>query len=210
MYRKICLTAVLLSCFFSTPAFAQNVDLRKVNHIIIVMQENHSFDNYFGVLAYASGSPYRNGNGACAATDNRCVDGLTCRADSLGNLTCSNSNLDDNGAVVRAFHEPSRCVTPDLDHSWFGAHHEGNFLSPNSTLTSFLADGFVRGSNRPDAGAGNRQTRRERDEQDAPARGRGLGHPPRGVTSGGRLGARVREGKSCRPKGFFGESQEHS
>jgi phospholipase C len=28
-------------------AFAEG-DLHKVNHIIIVMQENHSFDNYFG------------------------------------------------------------------------------------------------------------------------------------------------------------------
>jgi len=39
------------------PALAQN-GLQKVNHIIIVMQENHSFDNYFGALAYAPGSPY--------------------------------------------------------------------------------------------------------------------------------------------------------
>ena len=83
MYRKICLTAVLLSCFFSPPAFAQNAGLRKVNHIIIVMQENHSFDNYFGVLAYASGSPYRNGNGACAATDD-VMTGLRTRAESRG------------------------------------------------------------------------------------------------------------------------------
>src|SRR5437879_11710686 len=86
MYRKICLTAVVLFRFFSTPAFAQNAGLRKVNHIIIVMQENHSFDNYFGVLAYASGSPYRTGNGACAETDNRCVHGLTCSAAPPGSL----------------------------------------------------------------------------------------------------------------------------
>jgi phospholipase C len=32
-------------------------NLQKVNHIIVVMQENHSFDNYFGVLALAPGSP---------------------------------------------------------------------------------------------------------------------------------------------------------
>jgi phospholipase C len=36
-------------------------DLGKVNHIIIMMQENHSFDNYFGVLAYAPGTPYKSG-----------------------------------------------------------------------------------------------------------------------------------------------------
>ena len=33
-------------------------NLKKVKHIIILMQENHSFDNYFGALAYAPGSPY--------------------------------------------------------------------------------------------------------------------------------------------------------
>jgi len=146
MQRKIYWTAVFLLFLGLSTAIANtgNSSLQKVNHIIIVMQENHSFDNYFGVLAYAHGSPYRNGNGACAATDNRCVDGLTCSIDSLGNLTCTNSNLDDNGAVVRAFHEPSRCVSPDLDHGWFSTHREGNFLNPNSTLTNFLADGFVR------------------------------------------------------------------
>jgi phospholipase C len=33
-------------------------DLKKVKHVIIIMQENHSFDNYFGTLALAPGSPY--------------------------------------------------------------------------------------------------------------------------------------------------------
>src|SRR5262249_35949213 len=33
-------------------------ELSKVRHVVIVMQENHSFDNYFGALAYAPGSPY--------------------------------------------------------------------------------------------------------------------------------------------------------
>jgi hypothetical protein len=28
--------------------------LHKVNHVIIIMQENHSFDNYFGALALAA------------------------------------------------------------------------------------------------------------------------------------------------------------
>src|SRR5438552_2501870 len=48
--------------------------LSRVKHIIVVMQENHSFDNYFGVLPYAVGSPYR--SGPCRADDNSCVDGL--------------------------------------------------------------------------------------------------------------------------------------
>ena len=82
--------------------------LSKVNHIIIVMQENHSFDNYFGALAYAPGSPYHNGNGPCAGSDHKCVDGLICTIGTGGSLTCSNSNLDDDGSVVYAFHGTSR------------------------------------------------------------------------------------------------------
>ena len=119
-------------------------NLQNVKHIIIVMQENHSFDNYFGVLGYAPG-PYHNSQngGSCLDGDHHCVDGLTCKADLAG-LNCTNSNLDDNGSTVSAFHEPSRCVPPDLDHSWVGTHEEANFLNPNDTLKNFLADGFVR------------------------------------------------------------------
>jgi len=118
-------------------------NLKKVNHIIIVMQENHSFDNYFGALAYAPGSPYHNGNGACSSTDHRCVDGLVCSVTN-GVFSCTNSNLDDNGSTVVAFKATSRCVSPDLDHSWAGTHHEMNFLNPNNTLKNSLSDGFVR------------------------------------------------------------------
>lgn len=42
--------------FAPRPALAEG-DLHKVKHIIVIMQENHSFDNYFGALAYAPGSP---------------------------------------------------------------------------------------------------------------------------------------------------------
>jgi Phosphoesterase family len=41
-------------------AWAQS-GLDQVNHIVIVMQENHSFDNYFGVLPLATGTPYHPG-----------------------------------------------------------------------------------------------------------------------------------------------------
>ena len=116
----------------------------KVNHIIVIMQENHSFDNYFGALAYAPGSPYHNGHGKCSPGDHKCVDGLSCSVNHAGQFTCSNSNPDDDGSTVFAFHDSRRCVVPDLNHSWFPAHQEANFLNPNESLTNFLADGFVR------------------------------------------------------------------
>src|SRR5205814_10226404 len=80
-------------------------NLHRVNHIIIVMQENHSFDNYFGVLPYASGTPYHRGAGACASSDHTCVDGLGCTRDSAGSYTCTNSNVHDDGSTVFAVHD---------------------------------------------------------------------------------------------------------
>jgi len=130
---------VLLASKF---AFADG-NLQKVNHIIIVMQENHSFDNYFGALAYAPGSPYHNGNGSCLSTDHSCVDGLTCTV-SNGVFNCINSNVDENGNTIFAFKATTRCVIPDLDHSWVGTHFEMNFENPNNTLKDPLSDGFVR------------------------------------------------------------------
>src|SRR5271165_2056128 len=90
------LAALLLITALSQPALADG-NLQNVNHIIIVMQENHSFDNYFGVLPYAPGSPYHNGYGFCFQGDHSCVDGLACLGGPVGNLNCFNANLDDNG-----------------------------------------------------------------------------------------------------------------
>jgi len=143
-FRTAYLAFSLTACLLSTNQGFADGPLTKVNHIIIVMQENHSFDNYFGALAYAPGSPYHNGNGSCLGTDHRCVDGLTCSVASDGSLNCSNSNFDDNGSTVHAFHGPSRCVLPDLDHSWVGTHFEINFTAPNSTRYRPLSNGFVR------------------------------------------------------------------
>ena len=133
----------LLTLALASSARAEG-DLRKVQHVLILMQENHSFDNYFGALPYARGSPYRAGDGGgCRERDHSCVDGLACRRDALGELRCANHNPDPGGGAVRAFHLTNRCVRPDLDHSWVGTHHEMNFSAPNRSLHG-TADGFVR------------------------------------------------------------------
>src|ERR1700746_3391034 len=49
--------AALLLCTISHVAFADG-SIYRVQHVIVVMQENHSFDNYFGALAYAPGGAY--------------------------------------------------------------------------------------------------------------------------------------------------------
>src|SRR5579864_8297612 len=135
--------ASVLFAFTSQLSFADG-NLQKVNHIIIVMQENHSFDNYFGVLALAPGSPYHPSFGACFPDDHKCVDGLVCSVDQTGNYHCGNFNPDaDNHSLLFAFHDAKRCTVPDLDHSWLGTHKEMNFGFPNATRLFTLSDGFV-------------------------------------------------------------------
>jgi phospholipase C len=151
--------------------------VHKVKHVIVIMQENHSFDNYFGALAYAPGSPYhgprhergdrddRGGRGdgdgdaddrgGCREDDHDCVDGLSCRVDRAGQFHCSNTNPDDDGSTVHAFHNPVRCVVPDLDHGWRGTHEQVNFDHPADTLHHQLMNGFVRENDvgeQPDGG----------------------------------------------------------
>lgn len=152
--------------------------VHKVKHVIIVMQENHSFDNYFGALTYAPGSPYHSPRGpgergddgrddggrdrddgdrhGCRPDDHSCVDGLRCNLDAGGQFRCANSNPDDDGSTVFAFHDPNRCVVPDLDHSWRASHLSLNFDAPNAGLRHPQMNGFVRANDlteQPDHGA---------------------------------------------------------
>ena len=147
-------TSVIAALFFvGAPSARADGDLRKVQHIVIIMQENHSFDNYFGTLAYAPGSPYH--SGPCRDHDHACVDGLTCLCDHAGNLRCFNFNRDDNSKLVFAFHEPNYCVKPDLNHEWLGSHMEANYADPLNTLRASPNNGFVRvndATEQPDLG----------------------------------------------------------
>lgn len=145
----------------STAASVPN-GLVKVNHIIIAMQENHSFDNYFGVLALSQNSPYHSpAHGSSCAKDpnpSTCVAGLSCTAHSDGTYACSNSNPDDSGGPTFAFHMNDYCPAPDLDHGWASSHKEGNYSAPNSMLKSSPNNGFVRVNDvteQPDKGAEN-------------------------------------------------------
>jgi phospholipase C len=129
------------------PTARADGNLNNVNHIIVLMQENHSYDNYFGVLGYVPNSPYHNSKRrrGCDATDNTCVDGLSCKIPTkTGVLTCRNRNASNFKGNVRSFHQTRFCIGPDLDHSWIGSHQEGNFRRPNSLLRSSPNNGFVR------------------------------------------------------------------
>ena len=119
-------------------------DLRKVEHIVFIMQENRSFDNYFGALPYVPGGAYHPCDGPKQRVDHRCVDGLTCRTKAGGELDCSNFNLNLAGEKVFAFHNRRICGKSGLDHGWPASHREANWKHPELTYYSSPSDGFVR------------------------------------------------------------------
>ncbi len=126
-------------------AFARG-DIGRVHHVIILMQENHSFDNYLGVLPYVPGGPYH--SGPCARNDHACVDGLSCSRTHAGALECANGNRDDDGSRVASFHSRNYCPGPDLRHDWPASHQEANFANPALTFLASPNDGFVRVNDR--------------------------------------------------------------
>jgi phospholipase C len=98
------------------PSLPEGTDtLPQIEHIVVVMQENHSFDNYLGTL----------GRG----------DGLT--LDRHGRPT--NTNPDPSGGSVRAFHETDTCQAGHVTQTWNASHLQyGNgrndgFIGPESS-----------------------------------------------------------------------------
>jgi len=98
------------------PSLPEGADtLPEIDHIVVVMQENHSFDNYLGML----------GRG----------DGLT--LDHRGRPT--NTNPDPSGGYVRSFHETTTVQAGYVSQSWDASHlqyahgHNNGFIGPESS-----------------------------------------------------------------------------
>jgi phospholipase C len=101
--------------------------LKKINHIVFMVQENRSFDQYFGKL-----NDYRVKQGL--APD---VDGFPADA--------GNSLFDAAGTVIRPFHMRTQCMDNSTP-SWNDAHPQRNHFHPACTAASCspsLMDGFV-------------------------------------------------------------------
>jgi len=98
-----------------------NGSLSQINHIVWMLQENRSFDNYFGKL-----NDYRQANGL--PTD---VDGLPPNA--------SNPSLD-NTSVIQAFHLNTVCIE-NVTPSWDESRRDVNRNNPS--LKTGPLDGYV-------------------------------------------------------------------
>ncbi len=75
--------------------------LRDLQHIVVLMQENRSFDDYFGQL-------------------NAYGQRRTAAEPTTGNADPTNPN----GPAITPFHMPLPCQVADTNHSWTGTHAE--------------------------------------------------------------------------------------
>ncbi|MGA2729435.1 MAG: alkaline phosphatase family protein [Terracidiphilus sp.] len=102
-----------------------------INHVIFMMQENHTFDNYFGML-----NPYRVANGWSVGDD-----GVQYSVDGIDDKLTSISNENDQGTSYSLFKFTSTCVD-DMSSDWlasFGDVNRYDFL----TTRPINMDGFV-------------------------------------------------------------------
>ena len=116
---------------------AQKQDLSAINHVIVMLQENRSFDEYFGHLP-----DYWKAKGFPQATNGTTFDGEPSNA----------SNVDDTGATVSAYNIATAC-TENPSPSWNEDHVDRNrndSTSPNNAPM----DGFVHTAGKDAVGFG--------------------------------------------------------
>jgi len=106
-------------------------DFTKIKHVIFEMQENRSFDSYFGML-----NPYRRSKGWNIGDDGKTydVDGID---DKLNTIT----NQDDEGDVYHLYKFRSTCMDDDSS-DWLASYGSVNRYNFSSTRPIKM-DGFV-------------------------------------------------------------------
>ncbi len=109
----------------------------EIDHVIFMMQENHSFDNYFGML-----DPYRDANNwNMVGTTNYEVDGLTGTTPSTDSTMRTFSNTNDNKVTYPIFPLTSTCVD-DESSAWEESYGDVNTYD-FSASRPILMNGFV-------------------------------------------------------------------
>ena len=103
------------------PTLPAGVDtLPQIEHIVVVMMENHSYDSYFGMLGRGDGF-HLGGDGqptnACPAPD---------------------------GTPVRSYHAPSTCQAHyDVGQAWDTSHRSWNYGSNDGFVTASSTDAMA-------------------------------------------------------------------
>jgi phospholipase C len=99
-----------------------------INHIVIMFQENRSFDSYFGQL-----TAYRQRNGIPIVSSDGKINDF-----SAGSF----SNTVAQVGVIPVYHTGSVC-TEDLSSDWAESHKEMNLQNPAAAGPNAPMDGFA-------------------------------------------------------------------
>lgn len=105
--------------------------LQSIDHVIFMLQENHTFDNYFGML-----NPYRAANGWNIGSD-----GKTYSVDGIDDKLTTITNQSDEGSSFPLFKLKSTCID-DETSSWLESYGDVSRYD-FSTTRSIVMDGFV-------------------------------------------------------------------
>ncbi len=109
-----------------------NVGIHKIKHVVVIMQENRSFDNYFGVYPGADGIPMQNGVPTVCVPDpatKQCVKPFhdTQDRNTGGPHGEANARADINGGQMNGFITQQEkgtkgCTNPDDPSCSLGAN----------------------------------------------------------------------------------------
>ncbi len=103
----------------------------KINHVIFMMQENRSFDNYFGMLnAYRASKGWNVGD-----------DGKTYLVDGLDHSAAQIINYNDEGTGYGPFKLGTSCID-DLTSAWLESYGDVNKFDFSTTRSTNM-DGYV-------------------------------------------------------------------
>ncbi len=105
--------------------------INSISHVIFMMQENRSFDTYFGML-----NPYKQQNGFDTG-----ANGQTYLVDGIDDKLNTISNEDDEGTSFKLFKFTSTCID-DMSSAWLESYGDVNRYD-FSTTRAINMDGFV-------------------------------------------------------------------
>jgi phospholipase C len=106
-------------------------NLQSIKHVIFMLQENRSFDSYFGML-----NPYRKANNFSVGTDGQTYD-----VDGIDDKLTQFANSDDEGQSFSLFKLRSACID-DMSSAWLESYGDVSRYDFSPTRP-ILMDGFV-------------------------------------------------------------------
>lgn len=115
----------------STPNPPADASLKSIDHVIFMLQENRSFDSYFGML-----NPYRLSNNWTTSED-----GKTYTVDGIEDKLSKFSGVDDEGESFGLFRLNTTCVD-DMSSAWLESYGDVNRYDFNVSRPMMM-DGFV-------------------------------------------------------------------